>query len=106
MGGVASFLLRTGPVTPIGLFGSVAFVFVIGCGGKAQTSDGAAGTTGTGGTGGALPPAMGTPGVWENVTSPDMPASLFTGSSGFGVGNIRVDPARPSDVYVGGYGSI
>jgi hypothetical protein len=35
-----------------------------------------------------------------------MPASLFTGSSGFGVGNIRVDPARPSDVYVGGYGSI
>ena len=54
----------------------------------------------------ALPPATGTPGVWENVTSPEMPASLFTGSSGFGVGNIRVDPARPSDLYVGGYGSI
>jgi hypothetical protein len=35
-----------------------------------------------------------------------MPASLFTGSSGFGVGNIRVDPQRPSDLYVGGYGSI
>ncbi len=90
----------------IGLFSAVALVFVMGCGGKAQTSDGGAGTTGAGGTGGALPPAMGTPGVWENVTSPDMPASLFTGSSGFGVGNIRVDPARPSDVYVGGYGSI
>lgn len=53
-----------------------------------------------------LPPATGTPGVWENVTSPQMPASLFTGPSGFGVGNIRVDPARPSDLYVGGYGSI
>jgi photosystem II stability/assembly factor-like uncharacterized protein len=53
-----------------------------------------------------LTPATGTPGVWENVTSPDMPASLFTGSSGFGVGNIVTDPARPSDLYVGGYGSI
>jgi hypothetical protein len=54
----------------------------------------------------ALEPALGTPGVWENVTSPEMPASLFTGASGFGVGNIVVDPARPSDLYVGGYGSI
>jgi photosystem II stability/assembly factor-like uncharacterized protein len=53
-----------------------------------------------------LPPATGTPGVWEEVTSPEMPASLFMGSGGFGVGNIRVDPARPSDLYVGGYGSI
>jgi hypothetical protein len=53
-----------------------------------------------------LTPATGTPGVWENVTSPAMPASLFTGASGFGVGNIVVDPARPSDLYVGGYGSI
>ena len=35
-----------------------------------------------------------------------MPAALFTGASGFGVGNIVVDPARPSDLYVGGYGSI
>ncbi|HEY2731997.1 MAG TPA: hypothetical protein VGK52_18775, partial [Polyangia bacterium] len=54
----------------------------------------------------ALEPAKGTPGVWENVTSPEMPASLFTGAGGFGVGNIVVDPARPSDLYVGGYGSI
>ena len=53
-----------------------------------------------------LPPATGTPGLWENVTSPEMPASLFMGPGGFGVGNIRVDPARPSDLYVGGYGSI
>lgn len=47
-----------------------------------------------------------THGVWENVTSPEMPASLFTGLDGFGAGNIVVDPVRPSDVYVGGYGSI
>jgi len=86
--------------------GSVlALVVSAGCGGQAASSDG--------GTGShdatpdrALPPATGTPGVWENVTSPEMPASLFTGSGGFGVGNIRVDPARPSDLYVGGYGSI
>lgn len=45
-------------------------------------------------------------GVWENVTSPEMPASLFKGVDGFGVGNIVVDPARPTDLYVGGYGSI
>jgi hypothetical protein len=76
------------------------------CGGKSQTADG-------GGTGPndatppvVLTPATGTPGVWENVTSPDMPATLFTGSGGFGVGNVVVDPARPSDLYVGGYGSI
>jgi hypothetical protein len=53
-----------------------------------------------------LPPATGAPGVWEDVTSAEMPASLFMGSGGFGVGNVRVDPARPSDLYVGGYGSI
>ena len=93
------------------VFGMVALALVVGCGSKTQTSDGGAGTAGTAGTMDAgpevtLPPATGTPGVWENVTSPEMPASLFTGSSGFGVGNIRVDPARPSDVYVGGYGSI
>src|SRR6185295_19166454 len=89
------------------VFGSfalaLALALVVGCGGGTQTPGGGAGTTGAGG---ALPPATGTPGVWENVTSPDMPASLFTGSSGFGVGNIRVDPARASDLYVGGYGSI
>jgi len=78
------------------------------------TSNG--GTTSTGGgngNGGAasggkpnIPPAMGTPGVWEDVTSSEMDPALFTGSSGFGVGNIVTDPARPTDMYVGGYGSI
>jgi photosystem II stability/assembly factor-like uncharacterized protein len=55
---------------------------------------------------GPLTPAMGTPGVWEEVTSPDMDPALFTGSSTYGVGNIVTDPARPTDMYVGGYGSI
>jgi BNR/Asp-box repeat len=74
---------------------------------------GASQPTGVGGAGApdarpdvSLTPAAGTPGVWEDVTSPEMPASLFTGASGFGVGNIVVDPSRPSDLYVGGYGSI
>jgi hypothetical protein len=99
------------PMNRLRVFGTVALALVVGCGSKTQTPDGGAGTAGTAGTIDAgpevtLPPATGTPGVWENVTSPEMPASLFTGASGFGVGNIRVDPARPSDVYVGGYGSI
>jgi hypothetical protein len=66
------------------------------------------GAAGKGGAGGAveLPPAVGTPGVWENVTSPEMDPALFSGANAFGVGNIVVDPARPSDLYVGGYGSI
>ena len=68
------------------------------------------GTTGSGGTGSGgkpnIPPAQGTPGVWEDVTSKDMDPALFMGSSGFGVGNIVTDPARPTDLYVGGYGSI
>jgi hypothetical protein len=85
------------------------------CGGAHEGSSGAAGSgdaaAGATGTPDAkvdvvLPPATGTPGVWEDVTSPDMPASLFTGANGFGVGNIVTDPARPSDLYVGGYGSI
>jgi len=92
--------------------------FVAACIGSPRTADdgGSPRTADDGGSGGAratdaardvaLVPALGTPGVWENVTSPEMPASLFTGPSGFGVGNIVVDPARPSDLYVGGYGSI
>jgi len=85
----------------------------LGCGSSHETGatpDGAA-AAGAGGATDAstervLAPATGTPGVWEDVTSPDMPASLFTGASGFGVGNVVTDPARPSDLYVGGYGSI
>lgn len=85
-----------------------------GNGGIANTSSGGqssnGGTTGNGGaaSGGKpnIPPAMGTPGVWEDVTSSAMDPALFTGSSGFGVGNVVTDPARPTDMYVGGYGSI
>jgi hypothetical protein len=69
---------------------------------------GTAGGQSNAGTGGMVmhPPAMGTPGVWEDVTSPEMDPALFEPPSGFGVGNIRVDPARPTDLYAGGYGSI
>jgi hypothetical protein len=78
-----------GPSGPVSADGSA------GAGGATTASGDAAG-----------PPPTGTPGAWEDVTSPAMPASLFTGASGFGVGNIVVDPARASDLYVGGYGSI
>jgi hypothetical protein len=66
------------------------------------------GQGGGGGSGGGSmhPPALGTPGVWEDVTSDEMDPALFEPPSGFGVGNIRVDPARPTDLYAGGYGSI
>jgi hypothetical protein len=67
----------------------------------------ASGGTASGGTHGMpLTPAMGTPGVWEDVTSKDMDPALFTGTSGFGIGSIVTDPARPTDLYAGGYGSI
>ncbi|HET6285039.1 MAG TPA: hypothetical protein VFH73_29040 [Polyangia bacterium] len=91
---------------------ALGFVLVLAlagaCGGSPQKGDGGGGSAGGGGGNDAsvLPPATGTPGVWENVTSSQMPASLFMGAGGFGVGNIRVDPARPNDLYVGGYGSI
>lgn len=45
-------------------------------------------------------PAQGAIGTWEEVT----PAAAKRGE--FGVGNVVVNPARPSDVYVGGYGEI
>jgi photosystem II stability/assembly factor-like uncharacterized protein len=48
----------------------------------------------------AIEPAKGMPGVWEDVT----PAGAKRGE--FGVGNVVVDPARPSELYVGGYGEI
>jgi photosystem II stability/assembly factor-like uncharacterized protein len=50
---------------------------------------------------------MGTPGVWENVTSKDMDPALFAGGpNAFGIGNVVTDPTRPTDLYAGGYGSI
>ncbi len=50
------------------------------------------------------PPAVGKVGIWENVTAPEMPTKMF--SDGFGAGNVVQDPARPTDMYVGGYGSV
>ena len=52
-----------------------------------------------------LPPATGTPGKWENVSPPNW-TSFVDPPGAFGMGNIVVDPARPTDMYVGGYGSI
>jgi hypothetical protein len=74
--------------------------------GKTGTAGATDGSDAASGGKPSTPPAMGTPGVWEDVTSPDMDPALFMGASGFGVGNIVADPARPTDMYVGGYGSI
>lgn len=63
---------------------------------------------GDGGSAGPLPPdpcvAAGTcpPGVWINVTPPDMAAVLRPTANVYGPGSIAGDPARPSDIYVGG----
>jgi hypothetical protein len=76
--------------------------------GAGTPSGGMIGGTGSAGkgSGGVVerPPALGTPGVWEEVTSKEMDPELF--SDGFGIGNIVTDPARPTDLYAGGYGSI
>jgi len=67
------------------------------------------GDAGNGRDVGPLPPdpcvAAGTcaPGVWVNVTPADMPASVLRPTTNvFGPGSIAADPARPSDIYVGG----
>src|SRR5260221_8851020 len=69
---------------------------------------GACGSSKNAGTG-PLPPdpcvAAGTcpPGVWINVTPPEMPATVLRPTANvFGPGSIVGDPARPSDLYVGG----
>jgi hypothetical protein len=72
-------------------------------GGRPETGEG--GVLPNGGADGARPPAMGTPGVWEEVTSDKMDPKLFSDGN-FGIGNVVADPARPTDVYAGGYGSI
>jgi hypothetical protein len=52
-------------------------------------------------------PAKGTPGVWEEVTSPMMdPARLRSGDGAFGIGNVVADPVHPNELYVGGQGEI
>jgi photosystem II stability/assembly factor-like uncharacterized protein len=43
------------------------------------------------------------PGVWIDVTPPDMPTAVLRPTANvFGPGSIVGDPARPSDLYVGG----
>lgn len=77
-----------------------------GAGSGGKSTSGAAGMASGGNGTTPRPPAKGTVGVWEDVTSNEMDPELFSGDSAFGVGNIVVDPARPTDLYVGGYGSI
>ena len=72
--------------------------------GASGASNGGAGTN-SAGSAAALTPATGTPGVWEEVTSPEMDPALFA-KGNFGIGNVVTDPARPTDLYAGGYGSI
>ncbi len=73
--------------------------------GGESASAGEGGMNPSGGAGGERPPANGTPGVWENVTSPVMDASMFVAGE-YGAGNVVTDPARPTDMYLGGYGAI
>jgi hypothetical protein len=75
-----------------------------GCGSRAAPADGSAGKDA-----GPLPPdpcvVAGTcpAGVWVNVTPTDLsPAVLRPTTNAFGPGTIVGDPARPSDLYVGG----
>jgi hypothetical protein len=49
---------------------------------------------------GPRPPVMGTPGVWEDVTDDDIHLEpSFNPADNFGVQDVIVDPARPTDVY-------
>jgi hypothetical protein len=94
-GAVSPLLMVPGRKRSTCLFaraGLVAVVLTLGCGSH-QAADAGNHAHGDGGT-------------WENVTAPAMPSSLFTGSGGFGVGNVVQDPKRPTDMFVGGYGSI
>jgi hypothetical protein len=42
------------------------------------------------------------PGIWINVTPPGMAAVVRPSADEYGPGSIARDPARPSDIYVGG----
>src|ERR1051325_2534527 len=83
-----------------------ATCLLIACGG---TRNGAAGDAGR--DIGARPTdpciAAGTcpPGVWINVTPPGMASVLRPNADEYGPGSIAGDPARPSDIYVGGGGA-
>ena len=84
---------------------ALAPLVAIACGAStAAPRDGSAGADT-----GPLPPnpcvAAGTcpPGVWVNVTPPDLsPAVLRPTANAFGPGSIARDPARPNEIYVGG----
>jgi photosystem II stability/assembly factor-like uncharacterized protein len=73
----------------------------ISAGGGGGGSAGSAGA-GEGGHGGnvQLPPAHGTPGTWENVSPPGWDPGPF------GIGSVVGDPAKPTDLYAGGQGSV
>jgi hypothetical protein len=82
---------------------ALASCLLVACGGNGS------GTKADGPSGGPLPPdpctAAGTcpPGIWINVTPSDMPASVLRPTANvFGPGSIVRNPARPSDLYVGG----
>ena len=87
-----------------------------GTGGKGGTAKGDAaanaggsnaGGSNAGGADGSmpLPPATGTPGKWESVSPPGW-AQYLSPPGDYGLGTIVADPARPTDMYVGGYGAI
>ena len=83
-------------------------LLILACGGS-HAQSGAPGDAGNGSDAGPLPPdpcvAAGTcpAGVWINVTPSDMPPSVLRPTANvFGPGSIVGDPARPSDLYVGG----
>jgi len=75
----------------------------VGCGGKTSGGPGDAGREA-----GPLPTdpcvAAGTcpPGVWIDVTPPGMASVTRPSANEFGPGSIARDPARPSDIFVGG----
>jgi photosystem II stability/assembly factor-like uncharacterized protein len=88
----------------LAVFSTLLFL-IGGCG----ASHGAAQDSAAGKDAGPLPPdpcvAAGTcpAGVWVNVTPPELsPAVLRPTANAFGPGTIVGDPARPSDLYVGG----
>ena len=81
-------------------------VLALACG---ASHDGGSPDASAGRDAGPLPPdpcvAAGTcpPGLWINVTPSDMPAAVLRPTANvFGPGTIVGDPARPSDLYVGG----
>lgn len=98
-----------------------AMLLLLACGSTQDEAHGSGGAANTGGNagaggpsqdGGRLPPdpciEAGTcpVGVWTNVTPAGMdPSDLAPAQNAFGPGAVVADPARPSDLYVGGSAS-